>query len=423
MSGTATLLLLLSCCQVLAYDDIEPPQELNITVPTIGEVVVTWKHIIAPQNKSIKYLVNVSTPETTPRRTKTSENTSTLRMVEGLQEGLAVHVAAQIRDPQSDGPTIQSKWISGSLPPYPGVNGTSATNISCQIDLMASKESSLSCKWDPGDKAPADTEYNLYYRYEDVIEKCQDYITEPGGHRRTGCSMVSGVISPNSAKNILIHVNGTSKSLKIKAMEKIFLTSTIETIPPVQNLTINVSGIHWRKPVDSLPGACFRYEVNIWSKDRNETITVRHSGYSSVILQKPSNRQFIRVRAVGKITCWPVNTIYSQWTDIIWIGEDVDRNDTLGIIVSVCLIVTCILIFFLCIRFWRHIFPHIPKPKNDLKEAFQNVQSQALMRCNSWDNEEVISYIEEVVDPDKYKTSSDYGNIGDYSSSGLCKPL
>lgn len=415
MSGTATLLLLMSC-QVFAYDDIGPPQELNIAVPTFGEVVVTWKHIVAPQNKSIKYLVNVTTLETS-NLMQTSKNTYTRRMVAGLQEGLTVLVAARI-----DGSSIKSEWVSRYLPPYPGVNGTSATNLSCQIYIMASNNCSLSCKWAPGVKAPADTEYNLYYRYQDVIETCQNYTTETAGPRRIGCSMASTVIYAKRVESILIHINGTSKSLKIKAMEKIFLTSEIEMIPPVRNLIMNATGLHWIKPVNFLPDACFCYEVNIWSKGRNETIPVGHYTFLDGILQKPSSRQHIRVRATGVLTCWP-DKIYSEWTDIILIGKDIDRNNTLGIIVSLCLIVACIFIFFLCVRFWGLIFPHIPKPKNDLKEAFQNVQSQALMRCNSWDNEEVISYIEELVEPDKYKTSLDYGRIGDYSSSGLCKPL
>ncbi|XP_040263417.1 interleukin-5 receptor subunit alpha [Bufo bufo] len=424
MPGAASLLLLLSCCQVFAYDVIEPPQEVNIAVPILGSITLTWKHSVAPQNKKVKYVVKVITPEKT-EEIKTSKNYSTRYML-ALHGGLTAQVAALTFDSQDYTlPNMNEimKKTSVVLPPYPGAEGTSATDLSCQILIDSSGKCPLSCKWAPGAKAPADTEYNLYYRCDTEIERCLDYTTEPGGQRRVGCWTLSKYISTSSDKPFLVLINGTSKSLKIRAMEKIFTSGEIETIPPVQKLTLNKTGLHWKNPVPSLPETCFQYEVNIGSKGRNETFTVADSSYSIDFLQKPSTRHVIRVRAVGKEPCWFRNNVHSPWTDLLDSREDVDSSDTLGIILSVCLGVSVILTLLLCIRFWGRLFPQIPKPNNDLKDIFQNVQNQALMRCNSWDNEEVISYIEEIVESDKYKTSSDYGHIGDYSSSGLCKPL
>ncbi|XP_069824805.1 interleukin-5 receptor subunit alpha isoform X2 [Dendropsophus ebraccatus] len=408
MPGKVTLLLLLSCYQVFAHDGIEPPQELNVNVYPPGKVVLTWKHTVPPQNETVLYWVIVNTSNKSEEFV-TYANTFT--HITELHNGLSVKVAALISDKLTD-------WVSKDIPPYPGADGTSATDLSCQIDIEESEKYCLSCTWLPGVKAPADTDYYLYYRSDDVTKKCEDYVTEPGGQRRTGCCILSTVISIKHSSLILVHINGTSKSLQIKAVEQTFMSGHIETIPPVRNLTMDVNGLHWRKPLNTIPDSCFNYEVNIWSKGSNETITIGHSSYSSDALKKSSNKKFICVRAIGKKPCWQHKL--SAWKNIVT-EEGVDRNDTLGIIIPACLIAACIVIFLLCIRFWGHIFPQIPKPKNELKESFPNVRSQALMRCNSLDNEEVISYIEELVESDN--TSSNYGHIGNYSSSGLCKTL
>ncbi|KAM4021508.1 interleukin-5 receptor subunit alpha isoform 2-T4 [Anomaloglossus baeobatrachus] len=350
-------------------------------------------------------------------------NNSTSHYME-LHRGLTAQVAAEIYETKdSDTPMSGgvSTWASQNLPPSPGLDGTSVTNLSCRIDIETSGKRSFSCYWTPGDKAPADTEYNLYCGHSNSIERCKNYVTEPAGRKRTGCIIPYIDLSKSSVPWIVVHINGTSRSLKIKAMEKMYESTEIETIPPVQNLKADGKGLHWTKPVQTFSDSCFQYHVNISSKSRNEMITVSQCSFNDTE-QWSAVRHVIRVRAVGKEPCWKTEK-YSPWTEMIPIGEDMDRSDTTGIIVSVCVIAAFFITFFLCIRCWKHLFPEIPKPKNELKEAFQNKQNQALMRCNSWDNEEVISYIEEMGHLDKYMTSAGYGHIADYSSSRLCKAL
>ncbi|XP_069592270.1 interleukin-5 receptor subunit alpha [Ranitomeya imitator] len=421
MSGAATLLLVLSCCQGFAFGDVEPPQDLNIAVPKLGRVILSWKHSVTPPNTTVKYVVKIHTPEKTIN-IKTSNNFSAQNLE--LHQGLTAQVAAEIYDLKNLRTPISgglSKWATKDLPASPGVDGTSATDLSCQIDIEASGNCSLSCNWVPGPKAPADTEYNLYCGYNDNIDRCKSYIREPGGQRRTGGHFPHIGIFANTLTRIVIRVNGTSKSLNIKAMEKIFMSSKIEKIPTVQNLRVDVSGLHWTKPVQTLSEMCFNYEVNISSMGRNEQITVSQLIFKD-FRPHSAGRQFIRVRAVGKPPCWST-FLYSPWTEMTVMGEAMHRSDMTGIIVSVCVTTAFIITFLLCISCWRLLFPEIPKPKNDLKEAFKSIQNQALMRCNSWDNEEVISYIEEMGPSDKYRASTDYGHIADYSSSRFCKPL
>ncbi|XP_073420515.1 interleukin-5 receptor subunit alpha [Dendrobates tinctorius] len=421
MSGAATLLLALSCCQGFAFGEVDPPQDLNIAVPKLGRIILSWKHSVTPPNTTVKYVVKIRTPGKTID-IKTSNNFSAQNLE--LHQGVTAQVAAEfydlknLRTPISGG---LSKWATKDLPASPGADGTSVTDLSCQINIEASGECSLSCNWTPGAKAPADTVYNLYCGYNDKIDRCKSYITEPGGQRRIGGHFPHIDIFANILTRIVVCVNGTSRSLNIKAMEKIFMSSEIEKIPPVQNLTADVSGLHWTKPVRTLSDACFNYEVNISSKGRNEQITVSQFSFKD-FRQHLAGRQFVRVRAVGKPPCW--NTLlYSPWTEVTEVGDVMDRSDNIGIIVAACVITAFIITFLLCFSCWRHLFPEIPKPKSDLKEAFQNIQSQALMRCNSWDNEEVISHIEEMGPSDKYRASTDYGHIADYSSSRFCKPL
>ncbi|XP_073501152.1 interleukin-5 receptor subunit alpha isoform X2 [Phyllobates terribilis] len=417
MSGAVTLLLLLSCSQGFALDDIEPPQDLNITVPKPGRVILSWKHSVTPPNTTVKYVVKIRTPEKKVD-IKTTNNFSAHYLE--LHRGLTAQVAAEIYDRKNLRTPISglSKWAMKDLPASPGVDGTSATDLSCQIDIQASGKCSLSCNWTPGVEAPADTEYNLYCGYDDNIDRCKSYITEPGGQRRTGGHFPDIGIFANTVTRIVVRINGTSRNLNIKAMEKIFMSSDIEKIPPVQNLTMDDSGLHWTKPVRTLPDRCFNYEVNISSKGRNEKITVSQISFKDFD-HHSANRQLVCVRAVGKLPCWST-ILYSPWTEMTVTGEVMDRSDTIGIIVSVCVSAAFIITFLLCISCWRHLFPEIPKPKNDLKDSFQNIQSQALMRCNSWDNEEeVISYIEELGPSDKYMESAGYGHIADYSSSSV----
>ncbi|KAM3915533.1 interleukin-5 receptor subunit alpha [Leptodactylus fuscus] len=411
MSGAATLLLLLLCAQVFAYDWIEPPTDLNVTVIAFGKILLTWKPISSPQNKSVTYHVKIQSPELKDDLNFKIHNNFFTRYL-ALHSGLSVHVATVLDNKWST-------WVNESLPPFSGTNETSAKNLSCWIELETSGECIVRCSWAPGDKAPADTQYHLFYRYGEVIESCQNYVTEAEG-RRWSCHVLSRNIYADDPKPLLVHINGTSKSAKIKAMEEQFLSINIDEIPTVQNLTLEGNDLKWIKPVYTLSEYCFKYNLHIWSKGRNENITVSHPSYSISVLKNPSYRHFIRVRAVGQLPCWD-REVYSSWSDIILIGEDkmsdTDWSRVLGVILFICLLVVFIVLFVLCIRFWGHLFPHIPRPKDDLKECFQNIQSQALTRCNSWDNEEVISYIEELIESEKYKTSSDYGHIADHSSS------
>ncbi|XP_063797373.1 interleukin-5 receptor subunit alpha isoform X2 [Pseudophryne corroboree] len=425
MPGVLRLLLVLS--QVAAFHCIQPPQDLQVGVPMLGNVVLSWKHNETSEINSLKYWIKLETTEKLDE-VRVSENHYTCPML-ALHSGLKVQVAAMKAVPQDSVEESEtSKWLSQELPPYSGEEGTAAKQLSCQINIEPSNEGVLlRCTWLPGEKAPLDTQYYLYYRHDTVTEKCQEYMTEPGRVRQTGCQILLHRLLINEPKQILVYINGSSRSLEIQAMDKVFMSSDIEVLPPVRNVAyekVGNKGLTWKMPIPVLSEICFSYEVNIRSEDNNETVTVSSSSFWRNTLQKPTSKHYVRVRAVGQEPCWSNTKPYSPWTENICIGDseiDGSSRDMLAITVSVCLTVSCIAVFVLCVRFWRTIFPRIPKPKNDLKEAFQNTQNEALMRCNSWDNEEVISYIVEMTGSDKYNVTTDYTQVGEYPGSGTYK--
>ncbi|XP_075039860.1 interleukin-5 receptor subunit alpha [Mixophyes fleayi] len=417
------LKFVLMISQVFVYGDIQPPSDLQITVPMIGNVVLSWRHSEVPANTSVSYLVNFKTPETEDE-VLVSLNYCTYPML-ALHRGLKVTVSSIIKDSLDSDPIEDSDishWVSKELPPYSGVEGSAAEQLTCQINIKTSGNYLLSCSWVPGARAPADTQYNLYYRCDYITNKCLQYVTEAGGKRQIGCRTPLSHSLIKTPKDVLVHVNGSSRSLVVMGMEKIFHSSEIEVIPPVLNVSFERKNkrITWKKPIHILPDSCFSYEVNIWSKDKNDTVTVSDVSFWRDTLQEPSNKQYLRVRAVGKHPCW-YTQLYSSWTEFIII--DAVSSDLLGITISVCLTVSCIAVFVMCVRLWKFIFPRIPKPRNDLKDAFQNTQHKALIRCNSWDNEEVISYIEEIVASDKFNIPVDYTQVTNYPGCSIGKDI
>ncbi|XP_040214597.1 interleukin-5 receptor subunit alpha [Rana temporaria] len=274
--------------------------------------------------------------------------------------------------------------------------------MNCGLQIDESGRYWLSCDWLPGEKAPLDTQYYLYFRHINGTQECLSYVTEPGGGRAIGCQTLFSDSSLN-AIHFLVHINGSSHSRQIRATEHVYKIHDAETIPPAWNLSIKENrSLIWMKPVGSLRDDCFNYQINIWSQNKSETITIskdRH--YWREDLWKSASKHHVRVRAVGKAPCWPTEK-YSSWSSWLEVINNEENNgDLLWIIMTVCVFVVCLALCLLCVRLWRKIFPQIPKPKEDLKDAFRGAQHQALIRCNSWDTEEVISCIEVMGGGDK----------------------
>lgn len=427
MSGVWNILLLL-CCAVSVYDAdiLPPPTDIQISPMGLGRVNVSWRY--TPPKKNIAYIVKVKTPEKEEEEEGEEYPNETFVMYEWLAvpRGLHVEVAAVVMEKTNeDVEVIQEtgKSASADLPPFPGDEGTAPTNVNCGLQIDEPGRHWLCCDWLPGEKAPLDTQYYLYFRHINGAQECLSYVTEPGGGRAIGCQTLFGD-SSLKAVQFLVHINGSSQSRQIRATEHVYNIHDAEMIPPVWNLSIKENkSLSWKKPIGSFSDTCFNYQINIWSQDKSETITIsKDQQYWKEDLWKSASKHHVRVRAVGKAPCWQAEK-YSSWTSWIEVIHTEETNgDTLWITMTVCLFVACLALCLLCIRLWRKIFPQIPKPKDDLKDAFKSAQHQALIRCNSWDTEEVISYIEVMGGGDKQcgvpgdkqcGVPGDYGHIAD----------
>ncbi|XP_077323641.1 interleukin-5 receptor subunit alpha [Lithobates pipiens] len=443
MSGVRNVLLLLFCAvSVYDADILPPPTDIQISPLGLGRVNVSWRY--TPPKKNIAYIVKVKTPKKEEKDGEEEEEEEEEGEEEGeeipscpplypLQEypsetffmyewlavprGLRVEVAAIVMNKTDEGEVIEETGESASqeLPPFPGDEGTAPTNINCSLQIDEPGRYWLCCDWLPGEKAPLDTKYYLYFRHMNGAQECLSYVTEPGGGRAIGCQTL---FSDSSLKavNFLVHINGSSRNRQIRATEHVYNINDAETIPPVWNLSMKENrSLSWMKPIRSMADICFNYQINIWSQDKSETITIsKEQHYWKEDVWRSAGKRHVRVRAVGKSPCWQTEK-YSSWTswiEVLHIEED--SGDVLWISMTVCLFVACLALCLLCIRLWRKIFPQIPKPKDDLKDAFKSAQHQALIRCNSWDTEEVISYIEVMGGGDKQcGVPGDYGHITD----------
>ncbi|KAM5148017.1 interleukin-5 receptor subunit alpha [Mantella aurantiaca] len=318
MSGALNILILGCAVAVHVADNLPPPTGLEISALGLGRVNVSWRHSANPPGEDVIYWVKVKTPDLEEEKFP-SENFYLFDWL-AVHRGLNVQVAAMVNIGSL--PNSSSlQWASKDLPPFPGDEGTAPLILTCDIHYDESEKCWLSCHWLPGATAPLDTQYYLYFRHEMRTEKCLSYVTEPGVGRRIGCRtlITDSLLYFNE---FLVHINGTSHSRQIRAAEHVFNIKDAEVIPPVWNLAFNTEDrlLSWTKPIKSLADICFNYQINVWSKVKNETITVsKVQQFSNEDLKEPTNKQHVRVRAVGKTPCWTKEK-YSSWTEVIHIG-------------------------------------------------------------------------------------------------------
>ncbi|CAI9592059.1 unnamed protein product, partial [Staurois parvus] len=256
-----------------------------------------------------------------------------------VPRGLSVEVAAIVMTSGDHGGYEVAQeigeWASADLPPLPGDEGTAPTNLRCSLHFDEPGRCWLHCDWLPGEKAPLDTQYYLCFRHLYRTQNCLIYVTEPGGGRSIGCRTLFSDTRLDLFY-FLVHINGSSQSRQIRATEHVLHILEAEVIPPVWNLSIQEhKGLSWTKPIGSMPDDCFNYQINIWSKGKNETIIVgKDQNFWNEDLKEPPNKVHVRVRAVGKLPCWRMEK-YSSWTEVLHVEEK--DEDMLWITLTVCL--------------------------------------------------------------------------------------
>ncbi|KAG8436083.1 hypothetical protein GDO86_007258 [Hymenochirus boettgeri] len=397
MAGIMCSLLMFFCIHLIGSDQIKAPEDFKVLVTNSGNVVLSWKNsVISPSvNGSIKYEVKIKTPDKDEELITKQNRTSLLIAVHG---GLDANVRAVLTE--HDRTICQSEWVSTNLSPLPGTEGTAVTNLSCHMITDDSFELFLTCNWTAGVKAPPDTRYYLYYSYMERAEKCYQDIN---GQISIGCKFPH--INLYGSGLFLVHINGSSKSLPIQSMQRVFFALNIEMLNPPYNVSLlemkDSQVLHWAEP-NTLQSDFLKYEVSIVNlkNNKNRTEVVKEPKFVNGPLQELWRHHRLQVRAFRE-PAFDNEHIYSEWTEPLYIENTYEdwKNKCL-LAVLVCVTLTLIVFILVCLRFQlvKKIFPPIPTPKVALKEMFLAPQKMDMGTSQPLTCHEVISCIEETRD-------------------------
>ncbi|KAM4651176.1 interleukin-5 receptor subunit alpha isoform 2-T2 [Discoglossus pictus] len=374
MSGVMRFLLILFWIQVESSGHLQPPSDFKIWTKALGEFQLSWTPAAVlnsgEKQYDLKYIISIEIPGLNPEKYRTMVTNSERKRP--LHRGVFAEVTTVLL--QSDQIVSQSETVSANLPPSSGAEGTAVTQLYCNIQIEESLNVSLTCNWEPGDKAPRDTQYYMYYRFDQHTDTCNEYATEVGGQRHIACRVPSSHINMKSMYPVYVLINGTSGSLEIQSFDHWYKLEEIEILNPPRNLSVlEQKGrpvLHWMRTLSPLPDSCFLYQVKICNL-RTGSITIKN--VSNVFLEKgdleePWSYHSLQVRTMRREFCG--KKLYSVWSEVLYTGTK--RNPETAITLSVCLTLLGVVSALLCVRFhfWRKLFPKIPKPK--LKDAFSS---------------------------------------------------
>ncbi|OCT85731.1 hypothetical protein XELAEV_18023902mg [Xenopus laevis] len=398
MTGIKHIILMFLWIQMVESDHIQAPEEFRICVPNLGKVVLSWRPNVEPiaANRHIKYEVTVKTPETEEDMFYTTRTTATRLLA--VHRGLHATVKALLME--GDSIVSQSEQVYQKLPPFSGAEGTAVTDLACHIKTDEFLKTSLTCSWTAGINAPVDIQYYLYYSYKDTSKKCFD---KSQGEISIGCQFPLQQFSTDLSGRFLVHVNGSSKSLKIQGIQHVYMAEHLEIINPPRNVSLSeregIQILSWDKPYALFPHY-FVYEVIIWNlkTGTNKTQIVKKTELENGPLQPPWKNHMIKVRAIRK-TILTDKQLYSNWTEPLHIENTFEDKINIYIIAGFAsLTVTALVLIYMCLKFhlFKKIFPPIPKPKEALKELFLTPQKMDVVIAQY--GPEVISFIEEMRD-------------------------
>ncbi|NWV48622.1 IL5RA protein, partial [Daphoenositta chrysoptera] len=344
-----------------------PPVNFTLTVSALAQVLLQWKPNPAQeQNATIRYEVKILSP--VPEEYDTG-GTRSVRTA-ALQDGFSACVRTILKLSKAE--LSPSLWF---LFP-PGAAETSVTNLSCVTGLTLPGNVSLRCTWLPGQGAPEDTQYFLFYRYETHTEECHTYIKDKWG-RNTECRFPSTQIKPGEIDNlIVIHVNGSSKRAAIKPFQQLFDQNAIEKVNIPRNISISLEQndllATWEKPISPFHEECFEYEFYLINLKSSNKQILKVSSHSFQLRVDGSSRYSIRVRANHNHIC-RARGFWSDWSETIFVGQN-PENSTAWILTLLCVSMSCtfLLVAIICKtnHLWSKLCPPIPMPSNKFRDPF-----------------------------------------------------
>ncbi|NXC99786.1 IL5RA protein, partial [Certhia familiaris] len=295
-----------------------PPVNFTLTVSALAQVLLHWEPNPAQEqtNSTIRYDVKILSPVPEEYDTKRTHSVRTA----ALHDGFSVRVRTLLLQEELQ---MNSDWVERNLPPLPGAAETSVTNLSCVTHVTIPGNVSLRCTWLPGQGAPEDTKYFLFYRYETHTEQCPTYTKR---NRNTECRFANTQIKPGEIDNlIVIHVNGSSKRAAIKPFQQLFNQNAIEKVNIPRNISISLEQNDllavWEKPISPFHEECFEYEFYLLNLKSGNKQILKISSNSFRLRVDVSSRYSIRIRANHNHIC-RARGFWSDWSEIIYVGKN-----------------------------------------------------------------------------------------------------
>ncbi|NWS27432.1 IL5RA protein, partial [Polioptila caerulea] len=349
-----------------------PPVNFTLTVSALAQVLLQWEPNPAQEqnNSTIRYDVEILSPAPEEYDTKRTRSVRTA----ALHNGFSARVRTLLLQ---EGLQMSSDWVEGNLPPLPGAAETSVTNLSCVTHVTIPGRVSLRCTWLPGQGAPEDTKYFLFYRYETHTEECPAY-TKDEWNRDTECRFASTQIKPAGIDNlIVIHINGSSKRAAIKPFQQLFNQNAIEKVNIPRNISISLEQndllATWEKPISPFQEECFEYEFYLINLKSGSKQVLKISSSSFRVRLDGSSRYSIRVRANHNHIC-RARGLWSDWSETLYVGQNKLGNSIAWILTLLCVSTSCTLLLVVIIckinHLWRKLFPPIPTPSNKFRDPF-----------------------------------------------------
>ncbi|KAM9227621.1 interleukin-5 receptor subunit alpha [Leptosomus discolor] len=373
-----------------------PPVNFTLTVSALAQVLLHWKPNPNQEhtNYTVRYDVKILSPVPEEYDTKKTHSIQTAP----LHNGFSAHVRTLLLH---DDLQIRSEWVKEKLPPPPGAPETSVTNLSCVTRIAVSSTVSLRCTWLPGQGAPEDTKYFLFYRYETYTEECQDYVKDKW-NRNTECRFSVTRIDPEEVDNlIVIHINGSSKYAAIKPFQQLFNQNAIEKVNVPRNVTVfleqNDLLATWEKPISPFPKECFEYEFYLANLKSGNKQILKISTNDFRLRIDVTSRYSVQIRANHHICC--ARGFWSDWSEIIYVGQNKLEYPVAWILAVLCVSTCCtfLLVAIICKinHIWSKLFPPVPTPSNKFRDPFPNDYERA-RTCTSETETEFGSFAEDL---------------------------
>ncbi|XP_006897154.1 PREDICTED: interleukin-5 receptor subunit alpha [Elephantulus edwardii] len=378
-----------------------PPVNFTAKVTGLAQIQLQWEpnpHQ-GPRDAALGYRVRINAPQEDEYETRDTES----QCISILHKGFSVSVQTIYWDKAS---LPDSSWVSAELKDPPGSPGTSAVNLTCTTNTVASDSPdfrpypvSLQCSWLAGQDAPEDTQYFLYYRYGSWTEKCQEYSRDTL-KRNIGCWFPRTPINIQEQYKLAVHVNGSSRHATIKPFDQLFDLHAIDQVNPPTNVTAKTEGmnlsVHWEKPISAFPAHCFHYEVKIYNlrKDFVQTEQMKVNTFTSVV--DDLSKYSVQVRAEVSFVCRETGQ-WSVWSPAVYVGNDEEKSSDEWLLVllmaAICFVLLILSLICRTGHLWTKLFPPVPAPKSSIKDLSVGTSHE---KGGSYETEiEVVSYVEE----------------------------